>query len=268
MLIGMIALQLALIAGGVIALVLFVRKRHGAAWALLGIGAATFIGSQVVHLPLNVALGALFRLPFAASLPEAWHLPFNAVVGGLSAALCEEGARYLVLRYWAKDARRWGKGLALGAGHGGAEALILGILGMATRVSMIVMRDTDALQVRFGPEQEVLVREAVDAYWQTPLYLPLLSAAERWMAMAMHLALAVLVQRAFVVGRLWPLWAAIAWHAVVNAVAVYVLVTWGAIAAEGALAVLPVGSIAILWATWRADRRAAVETQGPEGSEA
>ncbi|MBN1643145.1 MAG: YhfC family intramembrane metalloprotease [Anaerolineae bacterium] len=257
MLTAVIALQLALIVGGVGALVWFVRARHGAAWRLLGIGAATFVGSQVIHLPLNSALGALLRLPFAANMPEAWQLPVSALLAGLTAGLCEEGARYLVLRYWAVDARRWAAGLALGIGHGGAEALILAALVLATLLTMVVVRGMDDLDLGLDEEMQVQLREAVDAYWQTPLYIPLLSAAERWMAIAVQLALTVLVQRAFVLRRLWPFWAAMALHTLVDAAAVYVLVTWGAIVVEAALAVFAAGSVAILWATWRADRRAA-----------
>jgi uncharacterized membrane protein YhfC len=252
MLVVMVVLQIALILGAVGALVWVARARLGATWVLLGMGAATFVGSQVVHLPLNLALGGLFRLPAAENLPAAWQLPLSAILAGLTAGLSEEGARYLVLRYWAKEAREWGKGLALGIGHGGAEALILGALVVATLLTMVAMRDTDALGETGDAAFEAQIGEAVDAYWETPLYMPLLAAAERWMALVAHLALAVLVQRVFVVGRLWPLWAAIAWHTVIDATAAYVLVTWGAIAVEGVLALFTVGSAAILWATWRA----------------
>ena len=261
MLIVMIALQLILVVGAVAALVWFVRARHGAPWSLLGMGAATFVGAQVVHLPLNGALGALLRLPFAADMPEAWQLPVNALLAGLTAGLCEEGGRYLVLRYWAVDARRWSQGLAFGVGHGGAEALILALLVLVMLVSMVVMRDMDDLNLQLDAERREAIRASVDAYWETPLYVPLLSAAERWMALCLQLAFAVLVQRALVVGRLWPLWAAMALHAVVDAVAVYVLVTWGAIAVEGTMVVFAAGGIAILWATWRADRRGAAGTK-------
>ena len=60
--------------------------------------------------------------------------------------------------------------------------------------------------------------------------------------------------RHFRLGRLWPLWAAIGWHALVNAVAVYINGTRGAVASEGTLAGLSLISVGILWATWRTEQ--------------
>jgi len=81
--------------------------------------------------------------------------------------------------------------------------------------------------------------------------MPLLAAAERLMSLLAHLALSVLVMQSFLRKQLWPLFAAIAWHSLVNAVAIFVLGTWGAVTAEGVLALPSVISTFILWATWR-----------------
>ena len=254
MLVWLIGLEVLVMFCAPVALGLALRKRHGTSWGLFGIGAVTFVASQVVHLPLNVGLTLLFRQGWMPKPPEAWALSFNAVVLGLTAGLCEEAARYLVYRFWVKDARSWRQALTFGAGHGGVESVITGVMVVVSLMTMIALRDMDVSALGLSPEQDAALVKQIAEFWRTPWYLPLLAAAERLMAILLHLALAALVLQVFGTRRLWPLWVAIAWHAAVNAIAVYVNLTWGAVASEGTLALLSIGSMAILWVTWRADR--------------
>ena len=60
-----------------------------------------------------------------------------AVFLGLSAGVFEETARYLTYRFWAKDARSWSRGLMLGAGHGGSEAILVGALAAVNFVALL-----------------------------------------------------------------------------------------------------------------------------------
>jgi uncharacterized membrane protein YhfC len=251
----MFAIEVVVMFGAPVALGWLVRRRYGTPWMLLAVGAVTFIASQVVHLPLNAGLTAMFQLGWLPAPPEAWKLPFNAAVLGLTAGLCEEVARYLVYRHWIKAVRTWKEALTFGAGHGGIESILTGLLVTVTLVSMVTLRDASLTQRGLPPEQATEAVRQVAAFWETPVYVPLLAAAERLMAMLLHLALAALVLQVFRLGRLWPLWAAIGWHAAVNAVVVYVNGTWGAEASEAALAALSLVSAGILWLTWRADRQ-------------
>jgi len=254
MLTWMIVIEAVLMLAAPVALAILLRRRWGASWALIGIGAATFILSQVVHVPLNVGLTALFRQDWMPKPPSAWQLPFNAIVLGLTAGVCEETARYLTYRFWARGARNWRQAIALGAGHGGIESAITGLLVAITLVNMIVLRDLGPGVLGLSDEQAAAIGQEVAAFWDTPLYLPWLAFAERLMAMLLHLSLSALVLQVFRGGRLWPWGAAILWHATVNAVAVYANQVQGALAAEGAVALLSLVSVAILWATHPADR--------------
>jgi uncharacterized membrane protein YhfC len=166
--------------------------------------------------------------------------------------LCEEVARYLVLRLWLKDARSWREAIVFGAGHGGVESLFTGVLLVITIASMAVMRNKDLAVMGLSPETAELAARQVAEFWSLPFYMPLLAAAERLMAITLHLTLSALVMQCFSRNRLWPLLAAIGWHALVNAVAVFVLGTWGEVAAEGAVAILTLVSGVFLWTTWRA----------------
>ncbi len=258
MLIALIVVEVIVMCIVPVALALVLRKRFGTPWMVLVAGAIAFVASQVVHLPLNAGISALFRSGYLAPPPEVWQLAFNAVVGGLTAGLCEEVARYLVLRFWAVEVRFWRQALAFGAGHGGIESILTGALVGVTLANMTVLRRTGVETLGLPAEQAAQVAEAVTAFWETAWYLPLLATFERLMAILLHLALAAMVVRSVAARRLWLLGAAIAWHTLVNAVAVYAQGRWGPLAAEGVVLVLSVASAAILWAVWRTEQREAL----------
>jgi uncharacterized membrane protein YhfC len=77
----------------------------------------TFVVSQIGHIPFNWLILERWELvPTDTAVLSS--LIIFALFLGLSAGVFEEGARYLTYRFWAKEARTWGKGLMLGAGHG------------------------------------------------------------------------------------------------------------------------------------------------------
>ena len=264
MLVALIALEILIMLAAPVALGWTLRKRLGTPWMLLLVGAVTFIASQVVHLPLNAGLTLLFRQEWMPTPPETWHLAFNAVVGGLSAGLCEETARYLIYHFWLKSARTWRQALMFGAGHGGIESWWTALLVGLTLVNMIFLRDMDLSTLGLTGEQETLLAQQVAAFWDTPPYMPMLATAERLMAILLHLSLAALVMQAFVRKRLWPLWVAIGWHAAINGISLYIMRTWGAVASEAALAAMSLLSAGMLWGTWRAERKR--EERGDTGA--
>lgn len=226
-----------------VALGFYFTRRFRLGWKLWFIGGATFILSQVGHIPFNyVFFGYLQRTLF---LPEIETVLY-AVLAGLSAGVFEEGARYLVLRFWAKDARSYRKGLLFGAGHGGAEAIILGVLVLATYAGMIVMQGTDLTTV-LPADQLELGQQQIAAYWSTPWYLSLFGALERLFTIPVHIGLAVLVMRAFTHKQWWWVGLAVLWHAVLDTTAVLVQQTLGNYyvteAAIGILSLITIGFI-------------------------
>ncbi len=87
------------------------------------------IFSQVLHIPFNALVNPVFNQFGFIALPLSLQNSILSVFLGLSAGLFEELSRYAMYRWWAKDARSWGKGLLAGAGHGGIEAILLGFSG-------------------------------------------------------------------------------------------------------------------------------------------
>ena len=218
----------------------WLRRRYGVRWGLFGAGALTFIASQVVHLPLNWALGLLGGGRGVA----LWPLVPLALVAGLSAGVCEEGARWLVLRFFLKRARGWREALQFGAGHGGIEAIIFGLLALWTLVQMIVLRSLDLTASGITGDTADQVRAALAAYWSSPWYLPLLAGLERVFAITFHIAMAVLVMRAFTRRNIGYLVAAIAAHAALDFWAVWAVRTLGTTWTEVGVGV---AALAALW---------------------
>ncbi len=226
--------------------ILVLRKRWDLVMRLALAGAATFVASQILHIPANSVLGRIF--PMAEQ-----SLIVQAIVLGLSAGIFEEVARYLVYRFWQKDARSWREAVFFGLGHGGVESILTGLLAALTLVNVIAISQVQDPTTLGLPEEMVATTLAqVRDYWTMGAYLPVLAVAERVMALILHVSLSTLVVLSFRVQSIWPVLAAILWHATANAVAVTVAQTWGAVAAEGAMAIIALLSIVILWGTRRA----------------
>lgn len=213
----------------------YLARRFQTGWRLWWIGAATFVLSQVGHIPFNALLTRLFQRGVLPAPPQEWQLIFNVIVLGLSAGLWEETARYAAYRWWARDARSWKKGLLLGAGHGGIEAIILGVLVLVNFIVIASFRSSD-MSGLVPPDQMELAAQQMQAYWTAPLPMILLGALERVFAIILHLTLSLLVLQVFVRKQIIWLAAAIAWHSLANAAAVYIMVSYGALPAEGFLA--------------------------------
>lgn len=230
-----------------IALAVWIARRWQTGWRLFFIGAATFIGAQLLHIPFNwLILQRLALLPTEPATPV--QLAALAIFLGASACLFEEGGRYLTYRFWAANARSWRQGMMVGAGHGGVEAVLAGVSALATFGLFLAVRqgalDANTLATAGPPE---MLQAQIDTMFSLPWYMILLGAVERVFALALHLSLSLLVLEAVLrANRLW-LVAAMMWHALANATAVFALETWGALASEVLLGLFALASIGIIF---------------------
>lgn len=225
---------------------IYLGKKFKLPFRIWAIGAATFILSQVGHIPFNAGLTALFTKGILPVPPDNWRLIFNAVVLGLSAGLWEEVFRYLAFRFWVKDARSWGRALFLGAGHGGIEAIILGVLVLVSYVAMVALQNSNLIAL-IPTEQMGLVQQQLSAYWSAPWYATILGAVERIFAICFHLSASVLVLQVFLRKQLRWLWLAIGWHMLLDASAVFAAPTWGIYLTEVLLGLQALISLAIIF---------------------
>lgn len=202
-----------------VGLALFLTHKFKLGWRLWWIGAATFVLSQVGHIPFNVLVTPLFNRPTIVALQPTTQTWIQAIFLGLSAGLFEELFRYGMFRWWARDARSWRKGLLTGAGHGGAEAIILGALALYGFIQLAVLRHADLSKI-FPASQLSLAERQVQAYWSTPWPISLLGALERFLTIPIQISLAVIVVQTFIRKQWFWVWLAVLYHAVIDATAV------------------------------------------------
>jgi uncharacterized membrane protein YhfC len=223
----------------------FVAKWRKASWTLFAIGAGTFIASQVGHIPFNFLVLQRFKL-IPTDSSDFRNLVVLALFLGVSAGIFEEVARYLTYRYWADKARSWGQGLMLGAGHGGIEAILVGVLVAINYVALARMRSGSLLNL-VPQDQLPLVKAQIEALFSAPWYLIILGAVERLFALCFHLAASLMVMQVFVRKQRRWLFASILWHTLLNATAVIAVATWGAYVTEALIGFLALVSLGIVF---------------------
>jgi uncharacterized membrane protein YhfC len=231
---GLLMLAIPLLIGA------YITRHFKLGWRLFWIGGLTFIFSQIGHIPFNAWFFGLFRDGTLPTPPAPWQMPFFALLAGLSAGVWEECARYVTYRWWAKDARTFGKGTLLGAGHGGVESIILGGIVLYIFFYMLALRGHDLATV-IPTDQLALAQQQIEAYWSTPLGLSLMGAIERAFTIPFHITCSVIVLQVFLRKQIRWLWLAIFLHALVDtlipgiAFSLLKPYAWGAYATEGLL---------------------------------
>jgi uncharacterized membrane protein YhfC len=160
----------------ILAIILSHRWKLG--WRIILVGAATFILSQVGHIPFNALMTLLLSKTALVNLSVQGALIFNAIFLGLSAGFFEELFRYGMFRWWLKDAHTWRKGILAGVGHGGVEALILGGLALFSMIQLIAFRNMDLSSIYSGTTLQT-AQNQLQTYWSMPWYHSMLGAVER-----------------------------------------------------------------------------------------
>jgi uncharacterized membrane protein YhfC len=217
----------------------YFARKFKLSWKLFLAGGLTFIASQVLHVPLVLALTSTF---------QSWGVVAYALILGVLAGLFEETARYILFKFILKKVRTWNEGVYIGLGHGGTEAIIFGVLAAVAFVNLIAYRYIDLSTVPSIPaEQLELAKQQVEAYWSTPPYLAILGFVERIFAMCLHVALSVMVMYGLVSRKHIWFWLAVTWHTVVDAAAVYLVQNISMIALEGIVGVFALISLGVVF---------------------
>jgi len=231
-----------------IGLTIYLTSKFKQGWRLFWIGAITFIFSQVLHIPFNALVKPVFNQFGFIALPLVLQNVILAVFLGLSAGLFEELSRYVMYRWWVKDARSWGRGLLAGAGHGGMEAIILGFLVLYGYVQMLIVHGVD-ISTLVTPDKVELAKAQIQAYWSAPWYMTMLGALERLFTIPIYLALSVLVLQAFTGKNFLWVGLAILYHALADSVPILVSkLGFSALAIEGIIGIFAIISIVIIFA--------------------
>ena len=228
----------------------FVHRRTGAPARVWIWGALAFIASQVARTPLLIA-ATLGLAQLSLDWTETQSFWFNLVTLCASAALFEEGARWLVMRWRRADMLEWRDGVMFGAGHGGIEAIIYVALAAISNLVLLLLPTQLLLQGQTDPAATAAIQAQVDALRTMAWWMPFIALWERVLAITLHTAASLLVQRSILTHNALPWWGAFLLHFFGNAVVLYVVQYYGILAGEAALTVFALIPIAIIWQTWR-----------------
>src|SRR5665648_1209804 len=206
-----------------------IRKKQ-TSWKLFGVGVLTFIGSQLFHIPLVNGLTVAFQTGALPHVDPAIAPYFNAVVLGLLAGIFEETARWIGYKLLKKKGDSLGAALTMGAGHGGVEAVSIGVIVLVNLVAMLGLRYMDTATLPLPADQIQLAQQQAQAYFATPWPLPLAGAVERIGAMGLHITLSIMVWLAISFRKPLWFWGAILYHALIDGLVVlatsFSLGTW------------------------------------------
>ncbi len=195
-------------------------------WWVILIGLGTFVVSQVVHIPALAGVNALFSNGTLPIPPANWLPLVNGVITGLLAAITEETARWVGFKVLGDRVKKFGTSLALGVGHGGAESIILCILGTGWSLATVLLYNAGGELARgtsMANVQSMLGQ--ISQFWAQPVYVGLLPGLERIIALSTQILLSILVWKAVVNRNFWWFGLALAYHTAINAVSVFLAQT-------------------------------------------
>jgi uncharacterized membrane protein YhfC len=248
-----------------VALGIWFARKFGASWKIFGVGVLTFIASQVVHFPMLYGLNLLMP-GIAASLPMAAVAVINAVLLGLAAGICEETARWVGFKLLKARAKSMNAALMAGAGHGGVESIIIGLMVLTNFTIFTIVSSGRGNQFGLPMELQMSMAQQMFAYISMPWWMPLIGAMERVFAISLHLALSFMVWQAYK-NRSWGWFiAAVLWHAFIDGAAVmmstYKFNLW---VIEGVIGVVAAANIVFL--VWFVRRQLEVDAEDEEETE-
>jgi uncharacterized membrane protein YhfC len=230
-----------------ICLAIYLTQRWKLSWRLWLLGGMSFILSQVGHIPFNMLMTSLLSRTPLANLSPNMSLIFNAIFLGLSAGLFEELVRYAILHKWLKDARSWRKAILFGAGHGGVEAIILGSLALYAFLQLATLRSAD-ISTLIPANQLAQAQQQVADYWSVAWYTAMLGAVERLFTLIIQISLAVIVLQTFTRNKLFWVWLAVLYHAVVDTATVLAVPSLGIFWTEAIIGGFALFSLGIIFA--------------------
>jgi len=222
---------------------IWLARRYKVGWKLFFIGAAGFVVSQIGHIPFNQFVLNPWAKDFLEQGETIGRVLLVSLLFGLSAGVFEEVTRYLFY-YFRKSMRDWDEGLMFGAGWGGVEAIIFGLLAATTVINVYIYQSgliesfVPAEQLAGSSEAITAGAAQIEELVKSPPYLFLLGAVERVFALILHLSLSILVLQAFVRKNIIWLFVAIGWHTLIDAVAVVgLLQEWDPLLIEAAVGI-------------------------------
>lgn len=198
---------------------LYLKEKFGAKWKVWFVGAAAFIASQIVHIPMLLGWQRLLIALGVDQVEEPSLLLQTGLVLAVSfmAGLCEEPARWFAYKLLKEQGESSRHALMLGAGHGGVESMFVALSVLSSAVSIYMFQSGTLPLDQLAPAQVDALSEAVNLAW----YLPLWGGFERLLAITLHVSLSVIVWLGVRDKKIGNLFIAMGLHTLFNFVGVF-----------------------------------------------
>jgi uncharacterized membrane protein YhfC len=246
-----------------LALGYFLIKRYKLSWKVYATGSLFFVLVQFIHTPLVLVMQPPVTYYVGRLFPDhTMAVAVYAVILGLLAGLFEELGRFIVYgRFFMgnKVPLTIQNGVLFGAGWGGVESMIIGLLMLLTMFSYMYaapLTDEQISQINVSMNGTLtsdkaaeIDKQITDLMALTPWDI-LPGAAERIFAITLHITWSVMVLSAIVEKRNVLLLLAVLWHSATDALAVFVGQIYGVMAAEGVLFVFALMGFLYLRGKW------------------
>lgn len=169
-----------------LSIILYVRFRYQISFLLVGILA--FVISQGIRTALLLLFSSAEWYRYLSG-----NLLFAIFIGGVTAGLFEESARYGGFHIQKKKQPQWADAVAFGIGHGGIEAILLVGLSQVSNLVLGYMINSGMFDTQIAPalgDQADIIRNQLV---ETSPELFFISGMERISAISLHVFLSVLV---------------------------------------------------------------------------
>lgn len=174
-----------------IALLVFFLRKKSLTWKSFWIGALIFIVfSQVLEKLLHIAVID----PAGPSLKWTDSKIAMIMYGALAAGTFEEIGRYLGFKFLLKRNREYKDGLSFGLGHGGIEAILIGVLGGVNAIVMANLINSGMFDQTIGaalPADQLAILK--NQFLNTGFGMYVVGGLERIPAIFIHIALSLVV---------------------------------------------------------------------------
>jgi len=185
-------------------------------------GAACFVASQIIHIPLLQIvvlplLSSKWGIDASDTTLAGKPLILLALVLGLMAGICEEVCRWIFLFYQSRllkdqadknfhsssssSSLSFWNVVWFGIGHGGCEAILVGLIALSTLPNMIMFRTQpnvlDEFSQTLTETQMDQLQHQITEYWNAEASKVILGPLERFFAMTLHVALSLQVWKCF-----------------------------------------------------------------------
>jgi uncharacterized membrane protein YhfC len=241
----------------------FLIKKYSLSWKVYATGLLFFVLVQFIHTPLVLVMQPPVTDYVGRLFPDhTMAVAVYAVILGLLAGLFEELGRFIVYgRFFMgnKVPLTIQNGVLFGAGWGGVESMIIGLLILLTLFSYMFaapLTDEQVTQINVSMNGTLtsekvaeIDKQITDLMALTPWDI-LPGMAERIFAITLHVTWSVMVLSAIVEKRNVLLLLAVLWHSSTDALAVFVGQIYGVMAAEGVLFVFALMGLLYLRGKW------------------